>query len=198
MRTGSFAALDPEIAWWRIKGARQFRGHQAGVAQCVAAWRERRAREVDRQPRFVLSDLTLAAIAARPPTSVTALAQLRGAESLPRPVAQAVFDAVETGTGLDPAARQNVWQRILDLRGEFGTTVLMTTHDMREAEYLCDRVAFLHRGKLLADGSPDELKATLGPEATLDDVFVKYAGVTVAEGGTLRDVSQVRRTAKRL
>ena len=104
----------------------------------------------------------------------------------------------EPTVGLDPSARHSVWQRILQLRKEFGTTVLMTTHDMREADFLCDEVAFLHRGMLLARGSPAELKQALGSSASLDDVFVHYAGVSVAEGGDLRDVAQTRLTAQRL
>ncbi|MGA2716874.1 MAG: ATP-binding cassette domain-containing protein [Bryobacteraceae bacterium] len=104
----------------------------------------------------------------------------------------------EPTVGLDPAARHSVWQRILQLRKEFGTTVLMTTHDMGEADSLCDAVAFLHRGALLAKGTPAELKQALGPGATLDDVFVHYAGISVAEEGELRDVAQTRLTARRL
>jgi ABC-2 type transport system ATP-binding protein len=104
----------------------------------------------------------------------------------------------EPTVGLDPSARHSVWQRILQLRKEFGTTVLMTTHDMGEADYLCDLVAFLHRGELLAKGTPAELKRALGSGASLDDVFVHYAGISVAEGGELRDVAQTRLTAQRL
>ena len=104
----------------------------------------------------------------------------------------------EPTVGLDPSARHSVWQRILQLRKEFGTTVLMTTHDMGEADYLCDQVAFLHRGVLLAKGTPAELKQALGSSASLDDVFVHYAGVSVTEGGDLRDVAQTRLTARRL
>ena len=104
----------------------------------------------------------------------------------------------EPTVGLDPSARHSVWQRIQQLREEFGTTVLMTTHDMVEADFLCDLVAFLHRGALLAKGTPAELKQALGSTASLDDVFVHYAGVSVAEGGELRDVAQTRLTARRL
>jgi ABC-2 type transport system ATP-binding protein len=104
----------------------------------------------------------------------------------------------EPTVGLDPSARHSVWQRILQLRKELGTTVLMTTHDMGEADYLCDQVAFLHRGVLLAKGTPAELKQALGSGASLDEVFVHYAGVSVTEGGDLRDVAQTRLTARRL
>ncbi|MBZ5635875.1 MAG: ATP-binding cassette domain-containing protein [Acidobacteriia bacterium] len=104
----------------------------------------------------------------------------------------------EPTVGLDPAAKHSVWQRILDLKKELGTSVLMTTHDMEEADHLCDAIAFMHQGKLLATGSPAELKTALGPGANLDDVFIHYAGTSIVEGGTLRDVAQTRHTAQRL
>lgn len=104
----------------------------------------------------------------------------------------------EPTVGLDPAAKHAVWERISGLRLEFGTSVLMTTHDMEEADHLCDRIAFMHQGQVLTSGSPPELKNSLGPHANLDDVFIHYAGASVNEGGTLRDVAQTRLTARRL
>lgn len=104
----------------------------------------------------------------------------------------------EPTVGLDPAAKHAVWQRISDLRRQFGTSVLMTTHDMEEADHLCDMIAFMHQGMLLAIGSPGELKGALGAGANLDDVFIHYAGTSIAEGGNLRDVAQTRHTARRL
>jgi ABC-2 type transport system ATP-binding protein len=77
-------------------------------------------------------------------------------------------------------------------------TVLITTHDMEEAEALCDRLAIMHAGRLAAIGSSDELKRATSPDATLDDVFVHYAGGTIAEGGSYRDVVRARRNARRL
>jgi ribonuclease D len=71
-------ARDPEEAWWKIKEARQLRGRAIGVAQSVAAWRERRAAEVDQPVRFVLPDLALVGIAQRPPADVDALRRVRG------------------------------------------------------------------------------------------------------------------------
>src|SRR6478672_4754964 len=69
---------DAETAWWRIKGARQLRGNGRGVAQKVAAWRERTAEGLDVPARFVLSDLALAGIVQRPPQSREDLAGIRG------------------------------------------------------------------------------------------------------------------------
>ena len=67
------APRDPKEAWWKVKEARQLRGKAIGVAQSLAAWRERRAAEIDQPVRFVLPDLALVGIAQRPPTSVEAL-----------------------------------------------------------------------------------------------------------------------------
>ena len=105
----------------------------------------------------------------------------------------------EPTVGLDPVARSSVWKHILELRDEFGTTILLTTHLMDEVEGLCDRMAIMIQGKMEAVGTAAELKAaTLGPTATLDEVFVYYAGATVEELGSLREASRMRRTARRL
>jgi ABC-2 type transport system ATP-binding protein len=104
----------------------------------------------------------------------------------------------EPTVGLDPVAKQAVWQNVRDLREEFGTTILMTTHDMQEADELCEKVAFMHAGRLAAIGSPAELRSALGPDASLGDVFIHYTGATISEGGDFRDAARIRSTAKRL
>ena len=104
----------------------------------------------------------------------------------------------EPTVGLDPVARNAVWDHVRQLRTEYGTTILLTTHYMEEADTLCDRVAIMHLGKLAAIGSPTELKASVGEGATLDDVFVHYSGYEVDAVGNWRDVSRARRTARRL
>ena len=104
----------------------------------------------------------------------------------------------EPTVGLDPGARRTVWDRLRQLRTELETTILMTTHDMEEAETLCERVAIMHRGHVVADGPPAALAAALGPTATLEDVFIKHTGGSVGEGGHYRDVATTRRTAHRL
>ncbi len=104
----------------------------------------------------------------------------------------------EPTIGLDPLARHAVWQLLISLREKTGTTILLTTHDMEEADELCDTIAILDRGQMAVTGAPAELKAAVGPEATLEDVFAKYAGGTITEGGNFRDVNQTRRTARRL
>src|SRR5579885_3247350 len=77
----------------------------------------------------------------------------------------------EPTVGLDPLARKAVWERIEQLRSNYGTTIFVTTHLMEEADSLCNRVAIMHRGKVAVVGTPEDLKASIGlAEATLDDV----------------------------
>jgi ABC-2 type transport system ATP-binding protein len=87
---------------------------------------------------------------------------------------------------------------LLDLRRHYGMTVLITTHDMEEAEALSDRLAILHLGRVSVIGKPSELRATLGDNATMNDVFVHYAGGLIHESGMFNEVAQTRRTAQRL
>jgi len=104
----------------------------------------------------------------------------------------------EPTVGLDPFAKQAVWKHIRDLRREFHATILLTTHDMLEADDLCETIAFMHQGKIAAIGSPTALKAAMGPQASLGDVFIHYTGAEISEGGDLRDVARTRRTSQRL
>ena len=101
-------------------------------------------------------------------------------------------------TGLDPIARSTVWERVQGLRERDGTTILLTTHYMDEADELCDRIALMHRGRVAAIGTPAELKAHVGSAATLDDVFAVLTGTDLEIGGTFRDIGRTRRTAQRL
>jgi ABC-2 type transport system ATP-binding protein len=104
----------------------------------------------------------------------------------------------EPTIGLDPVARRMVWDRLQNLRHDLGMTVLITTHDMEEADMLSDRLAILHEGRVNVVGEPAELRAGLGADATMDDVFVHYAGGLIHESGTFHEVAQARRTAHRL
>ncbi len=110
----------------------------------------------------------------------------------------AVLFLDEPTVGLDPVARHAVWDHIREVRREVGTTIVMTTHDMEEADELCDTLAIMHRGRVTAIGSPASLKATVGEGATLDDVFIHFTGSTIGEGGGYRDAVRTRRTARRL
>jgi ABC-2 type transport system ATP-binding protein len=108
----------------------------------------------------------------------------------------------EPTVGLDPVARDGVWQRVEELREATGMTVLLTTHYMEEADLLCDRIAMLHLGRVQTVGVPDELKDELGDEATLEDVFRHYTGNELDEMGearqSIRTIRSTRRTARRV
>jgi ABC-2 type transport system ATP-binding protein len=105
----------------------------------------------------------------------------------------------EPTVGLDPGARRTVWDHIQQLRRDYGTTILLTTHMMEEAEGLCTRVAIMHLGHVVATGTPAELKAAIGGNgASLDDVFIHFTGNEIDSGGNFRDTSRTRRTARRL
>jgi ABC-2 type transport system ATP-binding protein len=106
----------------------------------------------------------------------------------------------EPTVGLDPLARSYVWALVKQLREQYGTTIILTTHFLEEADNLCDRVAIMQAGKVVVTGIPSELKADLDQDnATLDDVFIHYTGDQMKTGGgSYRETSRNRRTAQRL
>jgi ABC-2 type transport system ATP-binding protein len=108
----------------------------------------------------------------------------------------------EPTVGLDPVARDGVWQRVEDLREATGMSVVLTTHYMEEADILCDRIALLHLGRVMTIGAPDELKLSLGADASLDDVFRHYTGNDLDAQGeaapSIRSIRSTRRTARRV
>jgi ABC-2 type transport system ATP-binding protein len=110
----------------------------------------------------------------------------------------AVLFLDEPTVGLDPVARHAVWAHLRGLRDQFATTILMTTHDMEEADELCETIAIMNLSRSVAIGSPATLKAQVGPDADLDDVFVHYAGGSIEQGGNYADTVRIRRTARRL
>jgi ABC-2 type transport system ATP-binding protein len=95
----------------------------------------------------------------------------------------------EPTTGLDPEARIEVWQTVKELAGH-GTTVLLTTQYLNEAEQLADRIAILHQGRIIVNGTLDELKKLLPPakveyvekRPTLEDVFFAIVGDNGKDG----------------
>jgi ribonuclease D len=102
LRSKPVGPIDPETAWWRIKGSRGFRGDVRGVAQEVAAWREREAARRDLPPRFVLSDLALSSIVQRGPRSLEDLGRIRGLDgrALKNGWDREILAAVERGRAL--------------------------------------------------------------------------------------------------
>jgi len=101
----------------------------------------------------------------------------------------------EPTTGLDPEARLEVWQAVQDL-ARHGTSVLLTTQYLGEAEQLADRIAILHGGRIIADGTLAELRRLLPPatieyvekQPTLEDVFLAVVG----RGATASTTSDAR------
>jgi ABC-2 type transport system ATP-binding protein len=76
----------------------------------------------------------------------------------------------EPTTGLDPRSKKEVQQLVLNMRHEHDATVVLTTHDMDEADRLCDRIAVLDRGRVVALDTPNRLK---GANTSLEDVFMR-------------------------
>jgi ABC-2 type transport system ATP-binding protein len=93
----------------------------------------------------------------------------------------------EPTTGLDPQAKRNIWRLVEELnRG--GMTIVLTTHNMEEAEHLCDRLAIMDHGKIIAEGSPRNLIMQHAPEppearlhGNLEDVFLTLTGHALRE-----------------
>jgi ABC-2 type transport system ATP-binding protein len=103
----------------------------------------------------------------------------------------------EPTVGLDPTARRLVWERLDALREDVGTTLLVTTHQMEEAERHCERIAIMDRGRLAAQGPPDELLRQFDVP-TLEDVFTEVTGGLIEEGGSFGDARASRRLSRRL
>lgn len=110
----------------------------------------------------------------------------------------------EPTTGLDPATRRNMWKMVTNLVRETKATLILTTHYMEEAEALCERIAFINAGQIVAEGNPKELKKMAGKEiakiksipgvyANLEPQLKKISGidVTVTEHGMVVESDNV-------
>jgi ABC-2 type transport system ATP-binding protein len=179
-----------------VEGALTGRENVAWFARLFDVPRKERKQRVEEV--LALMDLTDAADRLASTYSGGMVRRLELAQALVNRPALLVLD--EPTVGLDPVARDSVWARVRELQQRSGTTVLLTTHYMEEADALCDRVALMHRGRLRASGAPADLKAALGPGATLEDVFRRWTGDQLADEGKggLRDVRVARRTAGRM
>ena len=92
----------------------------------------------------------------------------------------------EPTTGLDPRSKREVQSFVAEVRREQGVTILLTTHDMAEAEALCDRICFLSSGRLVAEGTPLELRKQVAAGRPLDEVdmetvFIELTGRSIEE-----------------
>lgn len=92
----------------------------------------------------------------------------------------------EPTTGLDPRSKREVQSFVAEVRREQGVTILLTTHDMAEAEALCDRIGFLSGGRLVAEGTPLELRKQVAAgrpieEVDMETVFIELTGRSIEE-----------------
>ena len=99
----------------------------------------------------------------------------------------------EPTTGLDPRSKRDVQAFIQDVIRNHDATILLTTHDMEEAELLCSRIAFLAKGAVAAEGSPLDLRMQVARGApvdsiTMDAVFMAFTGQTMAEAEDIEEV----------
>jgi ABC-2 type transport system ATP-binding protein len=89
----------------------------------------------------------------------------------------------EPTTGLDPRSKRDVQQSVLQMREQHQATVLLTTHDMDEADRLCDRIAIIDQGRIIAQDTPAGLKTLIVPDgaASLEEVFMQLTGKSLDE-----------------
>ncbi len=88
----------------------------------------------------------------------------------------------EPTTGLDPRSKREVQELVRSIRAEGAATVLLCTHDLEEAEVLCDQVVLMDRGRVLAEGTPQQLvQAHAGPDGSLEDVFMRLTGKRIED-----------------
>ncbi len=82
----------------------------------------------------------------------------------------------EPTTGLDPHARREIWMILKQLKDEMNTSLILTTHYMEEAEYLCDRIIMMDHGTILADGPLQQLLLQFNDARNLDELFINMTG----------------------
>ncbi len=105
----------------------------------------------------------------------------------------------EPTVGLDPVARHALWKHIQELRRHHLVTLFLTTHYMDEAQELCSHIAIMNHGKIVVNGTLQELrKIAKLPKASMNDLFVRFVGPIDSEKGDLNNVSKIRRIARRL
>jgi len=136
----------------------------------------------DKDPRELLARVNLEDKAAAKPAALSGGQRQRFSIASALVNEPKVLFLDEPTTGLDPQAKRNVWKLVEELNSR-GMTIVLTTHNMEEAEYLCGRIAIMDHGRVVAEGSPQQLIMQHAPEppearlhGNLEDVFLKLTG----------------------
>jgi ABC-2 type transport system ATP-binding protein len=103
----------------------------------------------------------------------------------------------EPTSGLDPVAKEVLWDHLIKIHQENNITIVLTTHDMQEAEFICDNISIMLHGAMVKSGTPKELTKKLGEHATLRDVFIEYTGKSLESENAYYNVKQQRKTDER-
>ena len=181
---------EPEFAWWRMKGARQLRGRSRGVAQQVAAWRERTAASLDVPPRFVLSDLALIGIVSRPPRTREELTAIRGVDgrALRDGAIDGLLGAVTAGLALEPGSVAIPESDHIDRALAPAVTVIGAWLAQRASELDLDPAVLATRADLtqLLHGAPSRLATGWRAElvgAPIQRLLAGEATIVLRDGG---------------
>jgi ABC-2 type transport system ATP-binding protein len=149
-----------------------------------------RGREIGQRADDLLNEFGLANAADRPARTYSGGMQRRLDVAIGLMHRPQVLFLDEPTTGLDPEVRAAMWQEITRLREQEGLTILLTTHYMDEADKLASRLAIMDRGRIVAEGSPDELKAGLYGDAVQIELGGDRLNGHVSDA--LRDVAGLR------
>ena len=181
---------EPEVAWGRMKGARQLRGRSRGVAQQVGAWRERTAAALDVPPRFVLSDLALIGIVSRPPRSREELNAIRGVDgrTLRDGATDALLEAVNAGLALEPSSVAMPESDHIDRALAPAVTVIGAWLAQRASELDLDPAVLATRADLtqLLHGSPSRIATGWRADlvgAPIQRLLEGKASIVLRDGG---------------
>src|SRR5262249_32482290 len=142
----------------------------ATAVSTTAQLRGRTRRDARATAAEVLDELALGAVARRPLLSLSGGQRRLGCVAVALAGNLPVLVLDEPTTGLDPVARRAVWDAVAARRRDHGTTVVLVTHNVLEAETVLDRVAILDGGQVIACDTPGRLKASVSDEVRLDVV----------------------------
>jgi len=181
---------DPDTAWWRMKGSRSLRGTSRGVAQELAAWRERRAEATDQPPRFVLPDLAMAGIVQRPPHNREQLRAVRGLDGrhLRDGAASEILEVIGRGLQLSADALRLPPRESTDRSLQPAASILAAWLQQRAAELELDPSVLATRADLVAllDGRESRLASGWRHELVgepIDRLLAGDAVIALGDGG---------------